>query len=272
MSAPSILSSQRLDSMQHQQKKVNTLLYGYSGTGKTHTIYTARQPIYCQSFDPGGSNLRHVAKMVSEGKAIVNRDCENGTAENPCAFELFNKNFIELYRAKAFDHIGTYAIDSLTFLSDAVMNAVLKSHGRTFSNPQIQDYGEVSSILKEIMLKCTNLPCDFILTGHITTEKDEVNLDITTSLISQGKKIAVKLPSYFDEYYVTGTSKNKQTGKTDYQVLTQPDRRYMARTRIGSGVFEPYETPDLMALRRKAGLPSTHLPPITGDPNDKKLT
>lgn len=259
-SFPSILLTQQKESeTKSLSTSINWLLYGDPATGKTHAAFTGRQPIYCQSFDPGGSEMPHILKMVAEGRAIINRDCEVEDARKPTALQAFQNNFAQLEKSGAFNHIGTYVIDSLTFLSDAIMNEILRLEGRAGTHPQIKDYARVKSILKNILNACCALPCDFVLTGHITNEKDEINAMMVTSLAVVGKNHII-IPRYFDEFYVTEVVTNDK--KVDYRFLTRPASRYRARTRIGSGIFADYETPDLMYLRRKAGKNIDHLPPI----------
>ena len=244
--------------------KVNWLIYGDPATGKTHTAFTGRQPVYCQSFDPQGSDIPHLHDMVRKGTAIIDRTCEVEDAERPSAFVNFNKNFMAMQKAGAFDHIGTYVIDSLTFLSDAILNFVLQQEGRAGTHPQIQDYSRVKATIKKVMLACCNLPCDFVLTGHIQTEKDEVNLTTITSLMTIGKN-SIIIPQYFSEFLVTDVLQKGDT--ISYRLLTKPHKRYRARTRIGSGTFLDYETPDLMYLRKKAGFEASHLPPLPTEEN-----
>jgi predicted dehydrogenase len=238
---------------------VNWLLYGPFGTGKTHTVFTGRQPIYMQSFDPNGSSLAHVTKLVSEGRAIVNRECEEEDDSRPSAYDKFARNFNELKKSGAFNHIGTYSIDSLTFLTDAILNKVHANNGLVGKNLRIQDYGEVKAIFKRVIAMCCALPCDFVLTAHVTTEKDEVTLETITSITTVGKN-GVIIPTFFEEVYVSEV--DRKESKPAYHVLTSPQRRYNARTRIGSGVFTQHETPDLMYLRKKAGRGVEHLPPL----------
>lgn len=239
---------------------VNWLLYGPFGTGKTHTVFTGRQPIYMQSFDPNGSSLRHVSALCAEGKAIVNRDCEYEDDKSPSAFDKFVLNFNTLKKAGAFDHIGTYSIDSLTFLTDAILNKVHANNGLIGKNLRIQDYGEVKDIFKRVIAMCCALPCDFVLTAHVTSEKDEVTLETITNITTVGKNAQI-IPTFFDEVYVSEV--NRKDAAASYHVLTSPQRRYNARTRIGSGVFAQHEVPDLMALRKKAGRGVDHLPPLS---------
>lgn len=238
---------------------VNWLLYGPFGTGKTHTAFTARQPIYMQSFDPNGSSLPHIDIMCREGRAIVNRDCEYDDDLNPTAYDKFALNFNNLKRSGAFNFLGTYVIDSLTFLTTAVSNKVKQTNGLLGKNLRIQDYGEVLTMFNRVMAMCCNLPCDFVLTAHVTVEKDDVTLETFTTLNTIGQS-KVNIPNYFDEVYVTDVDRREALPK--YRLLTSPLRRYNARTRIGSGNFSQFEAPDLMALRKKAGRGCDHLPSL----------
>lgn len=256
---PEILRKQ-IDPSVPTNDSVNWLLYGPFGVGKTHTVFTGRQPIYMQSFDPNGSSLRHVHAMCAEGRAIVNRDCEVEDDMRPTAYDRFVANFNALKTAGAFNHIGTYAIDSLTFFTEALVNKVHANNGLLGKNLRIQDYMEVKNLFRRVIAMCCALPCDFVLTAHVTSEKDEVTLETITAITTVGKNGTI-IPTFFDEVYVSEIADRKAAVPT-YAVLTSPTGRYNARTRIGSGVFAQRETPDLMYLRKKAGRGVDHLPPL----------
>lgn len=261
---PSILTSQLNESLEYGDPSrfgINWLIAGDPCSGKTHTCGTARQPIYIQSFDKQGSELAHIRQLVTEGKCIINRECEHDDPTRPRALTLFQKNFNALLKAGAFAHIGTYVIDSLTFLAEAMFNEILSKAGRAGANPQIQDYGDFNRNLLRIIDACCALPCDFVLTSHIAHDRDEITNSAITSVLITGKKLPPMIPRYFSEFLVSDVVQSTDKGPM-YRLLTQPYKRYMARTRIGSGIFSTHETPDLMYLREKAGYGVQHLPPI----------
>ena len=105
--------------------------------------------------------------------------------------------------------------------------------------------------MKDILKIFTMLPCDCILTGHMGYDKDEMTGALHSSLLL-GPKAAVKMPILFDEMYVT-IAKAKARD-VDYSLLTANTGFYKASTRIGGGIFDTYETPDIKYLLKKAGM------------------
>lgn len=243
------------------QETFNILLYGGYGTGKSSTLATARLPIYIFSFDPGGTKLKVLQDLKAKGYAILDTEYEDEDAKNPKAFRAFDSTFQEMKKANAFKLFGTVAIDSLTLFVDAAMNFILQKEGRKGQTPQIQDYYVLQNLLGQVFREFCNLPCDFILTGHITTDKDDVTGRMITSLLVPGKN-AQRIPVLFDEVILTEMSQDAKKN-TIYQVRLVGDQKYRTSTRQFSGdSFSPYEDPDIMALRAKAGKKVEHLEPL----------
>jgi len=236
----------------------NAIVYGDIGTGKTNIVRTARQPVLIHSFDPGGTKT--VRDEIDKGNIIADTRYENEDAKSPTAFAAWEKEFDRLRRTKFFESIGTFVIDSATTWSDAMMNEILKRGGRQGTIPQIQDYLVQQNTIRDTIKAFTNLPCDCILTGHISLDKDEVSGRMHSSIMVAGKS-AIKMPLLFDEIYVA-VSKNTAKG-VEYKLITRNDGVYKARTRLGKGdVFETYEEPDIKALLKKSGLSCEDKPSI----------
>lgn len=235
----------------------NALIYGYMGTGKTTMIGTARKPILLHCFDPGGEKV--LVDQINKGEVMVNNSFQNEEAKKPTAYKDWEKEFDRLRGIDGFfESIGTFAIDSVTTWSEALMNTILKSNGRAGGTPQMQDYLVQINILRDTIKLITTLPCDVILTGHVDTEKDEITGRIMSGVMITGK-LKEKLPLLLDEVYMS-TSKETRNG-IDYSILTRNTGQYKARTRIGrGGIFETYEVPDIKVLLRKAGIDDSDKP------------
>lgn len=256
------LTSRRaeLDALRPAQDSLNILVYGDSGTGKTHLLSTARQPVYIMSFDPGGTKLHCLQDMARKGQAVLDTTYEKEDMTKPSAFKAFETNINAMDKAKVWDSIGTLAIDSFSMLSEVSMNYVVQKEGRAGQGAQLQDYKLQQHLMQQVLRQCCNLPCDFILTGHIDTMRDEVTGRIITSLLTYGKN-AIKVPILFDEVLLT--SVDVKDGKPVYNVRLIGDAKYKASTRAFAGPsFSQFETPDIMALRQKAGRAVKHLDPI----------
>ena len=73
-----------------------------------------------------------------------------------------------------------------------MMNEILKKGGRQGTIPQIQDYLVQQNTIRDTIKAFTNLPCDCILTGHISLDKDEVSGRMHSSIMVAGKS-AIKM-------------------------------------------------------------------------------
>ena len=243
------------------QESFNILLYGPVGTGKSTILSTCRQPVYIASFDPGGTKLPVLEQMEKDGLAFLDTEYELEDMKRPKALAAFEKTYDKMEREGVFDSIGTFAIDSLTTFGDALMNYILKRENRAGTTPQIQDYLVQQTMLQQMFRKMCALPCDFVVTGHISTDKDEVTGRMVTSLLIPGKA-AAKVPVLFDEVLISTVEMDSKR-QPSFSVRLVGDAKYKTSTRRFSGKnFEPFEKPDIMELRAKAGKPAKHLEPL----------
>jgi hypothetical protein len=241
---------QRLYAEDQTQKTFNCLLLGETGTGKTHLLQTARRPIHIDSFDPGGT--KHLARGIAEGWIIVDSRYEHEDPLKPTAIELWLKEMEKRNSMGYFAHLGTYCVDSSTMWTEAIMNRVLKKAGIAGNAPRFtHDYMPTKTDVRNFVSRLLRLPCDFILTGHLRADKDEVVGSVSMRLVTIGD-LDIKLPSLFDEVWITQV-KDGSKGP-EYSILTSPKGYYkQVRTRIGSGKFEQFEKPDISYLLSKAG-------------------
>lgn len=231
--------------------KVNFLLYGDMGTGKTTmAVETCRKPCLLHSFDPGGAESVN-PKLINDGLVFVDNRFERDDAKKPVAFETWDKEFERLLLGGFFNHIGTFILDSTTTWGQAAMYAVLKKAGRTAGVPQQNDYLPQMTMLENAVKVMCALPCDVILTAHQKADKDEITGKISATPLLTGK-LTQRIPLLFNEIYHMVA---KETSKgTEYRVQTQACSTYMARTRMGRrGTFEKFEEPDIKYLLKKGG-------------------
>lgn len=228
----------------------NALILGKFGTGKTYLLQTCRAPILLHSFDPGGPKT--IKKAIEDGRVLV-QSFEADDPKNPTQFTAWERELDRMRTSGFFSNIGTLAIDSSTTWVQAIANRIAKMQGRTDGVLKIQDYQILGMAVKQALACCTSLPCDFILTGHIETEKDEVTgkSETAISLIPSLQKF---LPLLFDEVYVSMVIEDSKG--LHYKLLTRSTGQYTARTRLGTdGKFEMYEEPNIKALLKKANYP-----------------
>lgn len=87
-------------------------------------------------------------------------------------------------------------VDSLTGLTMMMVNATIGSKP-VMNQPE---YGLVQTALERtINSLCMTLPCAFVLTAHVEREFDEVSGAVSLMASTAGKKLAPKLPRFFDE-------------------------------------------------------------------------
>jgi hypothetical protein len=240
-----------------RQESFNLLLLGESGSGKTFLSRTCRAPIHIDSFDSGGT--KGLLPEIREGRIIVDSRFECDDPKNPKAFNEWKIAMDKRIRMGYFNHIGTYILDSATTWSDAIMNQILKAAGIPGDAPRFtKDYGPQKIEIRNQLQKMLNLPCDFILTGHLEAQKDELIGSVKYKFLTTGKG-DVTIPLLFDEIYVALADQKGMKG-VEYKLLTQKNGAYVAATRIGRDKFETFETPDIKAMLKKAGRPCEDKP------------
>lgn len=242
-----------------QNNTLNALIYGDFGTGKTFMLHTCPGPVFIDSFDPGGT--KSLRKYINSGHVLADTRWEREQSEYDAqVWYDWEKVFRERKKNGFFDHIGTYVVDSLTTASAAIMAAAMRKNnkntpiaGLNAYIPQLRDYQVQMVVIENIIKEFTGLPCHFICTAHMEATKNEDGATIAKIPLVTGK-LAERLPSLFDEVYVTQT---KETSKgLDYSILTRNTGFFKARSRLaGAFPIEKNESQDIKALLKKCGFP-----------------
>ncbi len=225
------------------------LIYGDFGSGKTTMVTTARKPIMIDFFDPCGWALPPVLKGIKEGW-ILPTDYSGDRMKSPTRYREWEAKIQERIQRGFFAGVGTYVIDSATTWSRALMNAITFARGREFGVPAIQDYLVQMNTMIDLIHAIGDVDCDFILTGHMEIEKDE-DTGAFISGLALTKGLKQQLPVLFTEKWLL---QPQQVGKKiEYRVLTQNNGKFKAATRIGGGIFEQFEKPNIRDMLTKAG-------------------
>lgn len=256
-----------------RQNSFRALILGESGTGKSEILRTARLPLHIDSFDPGGTI--HLRDLVRDGWASIDTQYEMEDREAPSMYREWVRNFETRRRARYFEHIGTYCLDSTTMWNDAIMNHVLstakdksgKIVSRAGTAPLFtHDYVPHKVQIQNSMKKILSLPCDVVVTGHIEPDikKQLVGGEIIEVMdgyryLTTGQGVII-IPLMFDEVWIT--TREESSGGIKYQLITNKYKMYEGKTRIGSKKFSTLEEPHIKKLLKKAGWPTDDKPKL----------
>lgn len=255
----------------HLQKRFSALITGETNTGKTFILRTARKPVHIDSFDPGGTKC--LEGYIRKGDIIVDSRYESEDPDKPTAFAEWMKAVDRRLHVGYYDQFGTVVIDSATTFGDAVMNNQLAAAGDPGGVPKWnRDYTIQKLNMQRYIRKLMNIPCDFILTGHLRENKKLLHVDMKTGISKEeityrffttGQAV-MTIPLLFDEIYVI---KMAGRGGVDPKriMLTDALGEYIARSRLKKdGVLSAEEPPDIKAILKKAGFPHEDKPKLKG--------
>jgi len=228
----------------------NALVLGESGAGKSFLLRTARKPVHVDIFDPGGAT--NLIDLVKRGEIVVDDRWSKEDPLSPRAFRDWEVEMKRRIKEGYFDYFATYALDSSTTWSDAIMNQILKTEGLAGQPPRwAHDYVPQKVKIQNWIKIMLQIPCDFILTGHLEASKDEVSGRVSYRFMTTGKA-SVTIPLLFDEIYVMDP-KSTSSG-TEYRVLTQSTGMHIARSRLArEGLLKQYEEPNIKKILAKCG-------------------
>lgn len=229
----------------------NAIILGNLGSGKTSILKTCPKPVLIHSFDPGGTKLRDMKPLIDSGEIIVDNSFEIDSMNRPTAYDSWEREWERLRSADVFANIGTYCIDSFTTWIQSLVYAVAKKSGKGFGCLSQPDWQRIKNVVIDIVRLNTALPCNFIMTGHLQLVLDKVEGKSIVRFNSI-PSLKINVPVLFDEIYVLDTE-NSPNGLSR-TLITSNTGRFEARTRIGAGVFEVREKPDIKYLLEKAGL------------------
>jgi hypothetical protein len=241
------------------QKRFSALITGESGSGKTFLLSTARFPIHIDSFDAGGT--KSIRKWIASGDIIADTQWEREDPYDPKVFGEWMRTIDIRLSSGYFNMFGTYALDSASSWGDAVMNYQLSKAEHAGEAPKWnRDYTPQKTYMINYIKKLMNLPCDFILTGHLKTLEEIIG---TTKEGNDIKKISyrffttgqamVTIPMQFDELYVI---RGEETSSgVNRQLLIDSQGKYIARSRLkGDGRLSDKEDPNIKKILKKIGL------------------
>ena len=187
-----------------QKPRFFGMFIGDPGTGKTIQACSFPGPLYVFDCD---NRMRPVLNFHGSRTDIT--------------FDTYHRDYPKFARQLEYIYdknpYKTVVVDSLTVLSDMIILQSIRSAGigddkdrvgKSIGGvkvPSIEDFNMESGALTQVMDALRGLRCHVILTAHLvsTYEKDLKTKKVSEnrSLLTAGKKIAAKLPTFFDEIY-----------------------------------------------------------------------
>lgn len=224
-----------------QKTNPKILCYGKAGSGKTSLFRTLPGRKFLYMFDPAGLNsltdkddifyeeflVDTVPMSVNTLKGI--KDSSSPTYNNMETYVRWENDFqnrldknwfsdptVEIDGVKGgFDVIG---FDSLTTLTDIVMDRILQLNQRAGKNPELGDYGILTNTLARIVRNAAATNCMIFLTAHEQVQQDKLMRSISNEIMVPGQ-LKVKLPLLFSEIYHC-TAEVDPKGQPLYKIAT----------------------------------------------------
>jgi len=251
----------------------NLLLLGHSGCGKTSLLSTAKKPVLIDSFDPGGTKAEMLQPLIEKGDVLVRTfEDDDLLSSDPQkgALVRWRDAYNASLNAKLFDQVGTYVIDSASTFVDCLSSQILRKEGRMIpdmtaaSSDKLhglrrQDYDTFYRMFRNFLGKWLALPCDFILTGHVSKDVNEVTGALVKRFLVIGQS-AEKVPPLFDEVWFLDVVGEKQERKL---ITSFDSRKFEGKSRRAGTKFDPKGEPaDLKHMLKLMGLPTDDKPSL----------
>ena len=213
------------------------LVAGKTGAGKTAQIWTLPGRKFAYILDPNsmatlrGCNVDYEemypdfldmdATLKGFNKGA--KSDKPSKPKEPHVYMRWVEDMNEKVSKGFFKDYDWLCIDSLTFLSKAVMDRQLYINNRYGDIEDLGDYRIVGSKLADVFMSITNLPINLYCTAHYTTFQDEKTKKIETQLMLPGKARNI-LPLMFTNIWLASASENEKK-EMKYEVRTKPDPR-----------------------------------------------
>jgi len=240
------------------QKRFSAIITGETNAGKTFILRTTRLPVHIDSFDPGGTKC--LRDLIEKGDVIADTSWETEDPFDPKVYAAWKQAMEIRLKIGYFEQFGTYCIDSMTTFGQAAMNFQLGLKGDAGNVPQMRrDYNPQKVEIENQIRRLMNLPCDFIITGHLRETRDLKSIDKSSGIKYEEVRYrlhitgqaVITIPLLFDELYVLTGKGNPPRRKLMLDSLGE----YIARSRLkAAGKLNAEEEPDIKAILKKIGL------------------
>lgn len=214
---------------------LKVLAFGNSGSGKTCLAAGFPGPILYLDFDGkvDSAALFYRADRERLERIDVRQLSQSLTGSPIVALEkIISSELIPQEKTGAME-FKTLVLDSLTTFSAQVLKHIVDSNPgikrvitKQGQQPGMQDYGILKREFAKLIPNLLALPCNVVMLGHISTEKDETTGEIIRGPLMDGS-FAKELPIYFKEVWRTYVD-----DKGAHLAQTRSDARYSCRSQI----------------------------------------
>lgn len=214
---------------------LKVLCYGNSGSGKTCFAAGFPTPILYLDFDGKvDSAALFYKKDQVRLEQIDVRQMQRDLATDPIdeLMSIIDKELIPQEKEGKLKY-STVVLDSITTFSALCLEHIVKTNPgikrvicKQGQQPGMQDYGILKREFQKLIPGLLSIPCNVIMLGHISMDKDEITGEIIRGPLMDGS-FAKQLPIYFKEVWRSFVNEKGQ-----FRAQTRPDSKYDCRSQI----------------------------------------
>ncbi len=208
-------------SLKPDLNRLRFCIYGPAGSGKTYSIQTFPKPYV---FDADGGILTIAGADVDYDIY----DDPNPDKKAEAWRDIIKKTYAFIKECP----YETIVYDSITTISELMMNEVQRVNGTLGQQPNIREWGILIDMFIDFLRVLKNIPANVVCLGHDQLIQDETTSEIFVVPLVPGKKLPRRMLAYFDEVYYTEVSLDRKTKQTLYQIQTQSSKRVQAKSRL----------------------------------------
>ena len=221
------------------ESNAKILAFGNSGSGKTVFAAGFPTPILHLDFDGKVDSAAEFYRRKGDTKRLEQidvRELQQQLMMNPKVNPIATLNQIiqtELIPQMKSLPFKTLVLDSITTFSSLTLKHIMMTNPGIKRNPSaqgdqphLQDYGILKREFAKLIPGLLSLPCNVVMLGHISTEKDEMTGELVRGPLMDGS-FAKELPIYFKEVWRTFVD-----DKGNYLAQTKADHRFACRSQI----------------------------------------
>lgn len=178
-------------SLEDEEEKVNLLVYGNSGVGKTVWCGTAKNVLFLAPEDDGTISAKRLGSKAKKWTIKEWEDFDEAV------------NWLEDNPDHGFDVI---VVDSITEMQQIMLRYILrteqgKNASRDIDIPQIQDHQKWQNMFKRYVHRVNDLPVNVVWTALVRNETDEEGEEfLTPDIQGKGYQMSQAICSYMTSY------------------------------------------------------------------------